>query len=275
MKWPLSFVAHTLCVFALAALAASRASAQPPAASATPTAPIVDWSAAAGYQQFIYRDVARAGPPVDASPIAWRATGPTLTLRVDRSRPARLHRWDVAMSIGNRVSYASPLGVVDGGAGDRLIHVGGRYEYRRYLLANRLPEGVDVGLGLQGLGDVLSMSRHVPPSIEASERDVRGGGAWVAAVRLRRWPTFTVEATWVNGAVLARVWQRHSADAAASVSGWSGGWLTDTSMRADVRVARGTWLVVDYVRTGEGLFSTHHTYAMQSGRLSVGVRHGV
>ena len=266
MPVSLCFDARTLRVLAFAALAVPRANAQPPTASGTLAASTVDWSAAAGYQEFTYRDVARAGPPVDASPVAWREIGPALTLRVDRSRPARLRRWDVAVSLGERASYVGPLGLVDGGSGDRLIRVGGRYEYRRYLLANRLP---------RGLGDVLSMSRHLPSSIEFGERDVRAGVTWVAAVRLRRWKRFTVEATWVNGAVFARVWQHHSADAAASVSGWGGGWVTDASVRADLRIARRASLVVDYVRTGEGLFTSHHSDATQSGRLSLGVRHGV
>ena len=275
MDSPSRVVGRTLRALALAAVAAPGANAQTTVRPEPTIAPVGDWSVVAGYQDFTYRDVARVGPPVDASPIGWRTSGPALALRRDRSHPARLHRWDVTLSLGEHASYVGPVGSVDGGSGDQLTRVGVRYEYRRYLFVDKLPKWFDAGLGAQAIGDVLSMSRHLPPSIEVGERDVRAGGALVAAARLRPWPRLAVEAAWANGAVLARIWQHHSAGAAASVSGWGGGWLTDLSVRGDLHIAGRSSLIVDYVRSGEGLLSTHHEYAAQSGRLSVGVRHGM
>src|SRR5215831_3550051 len=50
------------------------------------------WTAAGGRETFTYRDVARTSPPVDASPIEWTGSGPSLTATYERGNETRAHR---------------------------------------------------------------------------------------------------------------------------------------------------------------------------------------
>jgi hypothetical protein len=50
-----------------------------------------------------------------------------------------------------------------------------------------LPYWLDAGIGARALVDRMSMSLHLPPSLESHERDNRFGGAGVLAARLQRW----------------------------------------------------------------------------------------
>jgi hypothetical protein len=147
-----------------------------------------------------------------------------------------------------------------------------RYEYRRRILARTLPDRLDAGIGIQALGDLLAMSRHLPPSIESGEREGRVGFAGVAAARVRVSRRLTIEGAWINGLRLARLQTRHETDATESVNLWGGGWLTDTRARADLRVAPRASIAIEYARTGEGTAAHFHSYAAATDRVALARR---
>ena len=230
-------------------------------------------SVTAGARSFSYRDVARSGPPVDASPIAWEGAGETVAARYERSRPARLHRYDIAFTSTGGFAYETPLRTEAADDRDSARWLAGRYEYRRRWFSKVLPDWIDAGIGAQAIGGTLSMTRHAEPALESHEHDVWIGGAGVLSARLQRWRRLAIEATWANGIRIAHTSiSRPAADGAAE--GVGPGWLTDTAVRADVALTARASIVVEYAWTGEGLLSTHHGYAFSTGGIVAGVRYG-
>ncbi len=258
-----------LVIGVVAVLAAHPAAAQPQSDALSRS-----WTAIAGTATFSSRDVARFGPPADASPIAWEGIGETLAFRYERTRPARLHRYDVGFSTTGRFTYDSPVRSIAADASDSARWIDGRYEYRRRILGRKLSDRIDAGIGVQALGDILAISRHLAPSIESDEREGRVGVAGILAVRVHVSRRLAIEGVWANGLRLARISIRQSANADGSIAQWGGGWSTDTSVRADVPITPRASIVVDYLRTGEGTASHFHTYAAQTNRLAFGVRYG-
>ena len=51
------------------------------------------WFAAAGPESQSFRDISRGGPPVDASPVEWKGSGPSLALGYERRDVRRFHRF--------------------------------------------------------------------------------------------------------------------------------------------------------------------------------------
>ncbi len=263
--------ACTVCL--LLAMAAPTASAQPPAGGTRnpPPSGDVSWSIRAGVETFSLRDVSRVGPPVDASPVAWVGRGPSLVIRFDRERPSRLIRAELLLASIGHFSYDTGVATSARPAGDHAFRLEGRYQYRWFPLRDVLMKGLDVGGGLQGIGAYVSLSRQMPPAIEFGQREERLGAGAIAAVRFHRWQPLTLEAAMVNGGMVARTALHHSAAAVASTSSWGGGWLTDFSVDATVRVATRTSLVVTYFTSGEGHLGTHRGYAAGRGELMAGV----
>lgn len=259
----------------LLALASAPAVAQPPGTfTASDDGPTVSWTAAVGRQMFSFRDVARSRRPVEASPVRWRGTGPTVVGRFDRLHRGRLHRLAFTASSAGGFSHASKVLSAPAPADDRMNRVEARYEYRRYLFAGRLFDGFAVGLGVQGLGSRLSIAQHVAPGHRFRETATGAGAAGTVAARITRWRRIHVEAEWTNGALLGRSDAVHSADAFPAPGRLNGGWLTDASAVAELKIAARLWLVGSYVRTGDGILSNHHSYAMQRHHVSVGMTYG-
>src|SRR5262245_4732639 len=120
-----------LAVFGLFAVAlpVHAQPTQPP--SETPWPP--QWTVAAGVESLWWRDVARTGPPVWASPLAWEGQGPAVHVSYDRGRRSRLHRFEGSFSSAGGFELRSPVRITAAAGSDAASRVGGRYEYRRYF----------------------------------------------------------------------------------------------------------------------------------------------
>jgi hypothetical protein len=256
-------------------MVAGAAAAQTPQGSAAVgAAPAVTWSAAAGYESYWLKDVARSTRPVDASPVSWEGHGPAIVGFYDRARPGRLHRVEFSYSSASHFVYNAVVRTFPRSPDDRVVRVGGRYEHRRYPFRDLWIDGLEVGIGAQGIGEHLSYTRHMDPSIEIRESETQMGVAVVAAARFRRWRWLDLEAAWANGGVVSRTSERHSVDSLATVEAWGGGWLTDLTVTAGVPVTTHASVLASYLHSGQGRYASHDTYASGRGRFLVGVKYG-
>jgi hypothetical protein len=243
-----------------------------PLAAQTPTDALVgSLTATVGAATFSSRD----GTTTDASPMAWEGAGETLAFRYERSRPARLHRFDVGFSTTGRFTYESPLRSTAADASDSARWINGQYEYRLRILGRWLPDRINTGIGAQARGGFLAISRHLAPSIENDERELRVEGAAVLAARVRVYRHVTIEGAWAPGFIrLARISLQQSADADVSIVQRAIGWSAETSLRADVPITPRTSIVVDYLRTSDETDSHFHSFTAQTNRFACGVRYG-
>jgi len=228
------------------------------------------WSASGGRETFAYRDIVRSGPPADASPIEWTGSGPSIVIAHERANARRAHRFTIDLAKAGSFSYDSPVREIAAPAADRATRLEGRYEYRRYILRDRLVRGFDAGIGLQGGGRRLSMARQMGTATLRMS-STAGSLAGVAAARFHRWARWSAEIDWTNGLTFLREHDRHSVDALSDVHLWGGGWLTDLAVSGTVRVSKRAALSASVLSTGEGIAVSHHTFAFARRRLAIGV----
>jgi hypothetical protein len=252
-----------------AALAAATASAQP-----APAAPAIDtrtgWSAQAGYETFSLRDISRGGRPPDASPITWKGEGPAVTGRYDINRARSRHMVDVTWRQARGFTYEAPTRSVAGLAGDAASRLEARYEYRRYFWRDLGIEGLDVGLGVQGIGARTALERHITSSLSTSTRIAGGGGSGVVVARLDRWSRLHLDASWANGAIVSNRSAGHSA--MPDEETFSGGnFLSDTAVRVDWRMTGTAWLAVTWRRYFEMYASDHYSHSGVWHSINLGV----
>lgn len=260
---------------AILMLAVSVADAQSAAPSSpSPALPAIVWSVEVGYESLWLRDVARTTRPVDASPVSWEGDGPAIAARYDRANPKRLHRFEFSFSSTGHFVYDAVVRTIPRSPDDHATRVGGRYEYRRYPFRDLWIDGLDIGIGVQGLGEHLSLARHFDPSIEIDRSENRLGTAVVAAARFRRWQWLDVEVAWANGMLINRTHASHSADAEASYDQWGGGWLTDLAIVATVPVSRQVGIQASLLRSAQGLYASHDHASSGRSRLLAGVTYG-
>ncbi len=257
-------------------IAATPASAQTPLpTSGQPAAlPAVTWSVGVGYESAWFRDVSQTGRPVDASPVSWEGRGLALGVQHDRNTAARLHRFEGVFEKAGRFSFQTPLLALPRFPEDSALRVSGRYEYRRYPFRDLGLTGLDVGIGVEGGAEFRSLVQHFDPSIEVRVRGTDLTAGVVAAARLSRWRAVQFQAAWVNGGAIGRATTRHSSAAVSPVNGWGGGWLTDLTVRADVRISAAATVFASYFGTGRGRFASHDALASGQSRFIVGVSHG-
>lgn len=265
--------ALVLPLMAAAVLAAADTAAQP----ATPPAPVETathgWSASAGYDVFSLRDISRNIRPPDASPIAWRGSGPVVAGRYEIAGRRSAHVADASMARLQHFAYVSPLRTVDAAAADLASRFEARYEYRRYPWRDVLADGLDLGIGVQGIGSRAAFDRHITAALSTKVRITGGGAAAVVSARLRRWDRVHLEAAWGNGAVVTLRTAAHSATPGSGETFSGGQWLTDTQVRAGVRLTRSARLELGWRRYVEGYSSSHFAYAGRRHSFHVGVRH--
>jgi hypothetical protein len=244
-------------------------------ASASPS-PTVTWRVAVGQGTLRVRDVAssRPGRHVDASPVSWEGHGMAFVVELDRATTRRLHHLEGSFEQSGDAVYRTPLAAIPRPAGDGARRVAASYEYRRYLFVDLGLRGFDAGLGVQAGADLSSVTRLFDPAIELRLRESSLTTGVVAAARLRRWRRVQVEASFVNGGAIVRATTCHSAAAEKGVTRWGVGWLTDLTLRADVRMSSSVTIFASYFDTGRGRFVTRDSAASGRRRVMVGVSHG-
>lgn len=246
------------------------------AGSPPPSLPVVTWRVAAGLGTLWIRDVAssRFGRHVDASPVSWEGHGVAMAAALDYAANNRLRRLEVMFEQSGDAVFRTPSAELQRPTADRGFRFSGRYEDRRYLFEDLGLRGFDIGLGVQAGAELASLTEHFDPSIEQRVRETTVTGAVVAAARFRRWRRLQVEVAWANGGSVVRVSRRHSAALATTVGGWGVGWLTDLTVRADVRLSAAATVFASFFQTGRGRFVTRDAAASGRRLWMVGVSYG-
>ena len=229
-----------------------------------------NWSVSAGPERFSFRDISRSGPPVDASPVTWEGTGPSFVGTYIREGHRRRHSLNVEVAAASSFTYAGPVRSIPAPGADHLTRLEGRYEYRRYLLSDLITRGLDVGIGVQGLGRRVSFTRDTTGGVHR-EADMTAAIAASIAARWHRSSRWSVEAAWVNGATLLHQHDSLHAEVGDDGARWGGGWLTDLTLEGAIRLSAPWSLSVAYLRTGEGSATSHESYAFGRRRLVAGV----
>jgi hypothetical protein len=229
------------------------------------------WTVSAGVESQSLRDISRGGPPVDASPVSWRGSGPSLSIGYERGARRRLHRATLDVSQAGSFAYLGPIHRVAASGDDGLNRVEGRYEYRRYPFDDLLMRGLHAGIGVQGIGRHLTYTRRASTFAIQRNSETTAAAAVVAAVRVDRWTRWTADLEWVNGISTTYGTQRLDIDTLADLRGHGGGWLTDLSARFTVRVASTLALTVTYLRADEGTMLSSNASATARRRVIAGV----
>jgi hypothetical protein len=258
---------------AVVAVMTTTAAAQPAPPPAVSESPGRRWSVSAGYEVFSLRDISRNIRPPDASPISWRGAGPAVIGRYDIERGRASHLIEVAAARAGNFSYAGPSGSAPALASDLAGHFSAGYEYRRYLWRDLLIDGLDAGVGAQGLATRVGFDRHITNALVTKTRISGGGGAGVLAIRWRRSDRLRVEASWANGAVVSNRSTRHSAQTSDETHS-GGNWLTHSTVRFDWRLSETTRLTAAWRRDYDGYASSHYSYGSYRQRLEFGAAYG-
>ena len=259
---------------ALTIAATSSATGQtPPSPAAQTAAPPTIWRIGVGYQSLYFRDVSRAGAPVDASPVTWTARGPAVEVQYDRSARPRLHRLQFrALWAGDAALLTATRNIAQDS--ENSAEFGGAYEYRRYPFRDLGMRGLDVGVGVEGGAVVRTLRQRFDSGIETRDRGADFTVAVVAAGRLERWRAVQLEALWTNGMAIGHSTFTHSTAAQTQISNWGGGWLTDLSLRADIRLAGALTTFVSYFTTGRGFYQSHANSVTGRQQFTAGVTYG-
>jgi hypothetical protein len=228
------------------------------------------WTMSAGPERFSFRDISRSGPPADASPVAWEGTGPSFAATYTREGLRRFHRINVDVAEASSFAYTGPLRSAAAAGSDHVLRIEGRYEYRRYFLDDLFTRGLDVGVGVQGIGRRLSFTRDTTVG-GREEADTTAAIACSLGARWHRSPRWSAEVAWVNGGALLRQHESQTGAGEFEHSEWGGGWLTDLALQGTVRLTAPWSLTVAYLRTGEGTATSHNSYAFDRRRLVAGV----
>jgi hypothetical protein len=265
-------IARTIALLASLAWTATTHAQSAPAAAADGR-DTATWRIAAGYDSFQLRDIARSRPPVDASPIAWRGTGPSFFVQRTRADGSRMRRYEASAAFAGNFEYRSPTRSTPRPADDGAWSVDGRYEYRRFVFSTFLPRGLEAGVGVQAIGAISSRQWHIPIELDTRERSLLAGTSIVAAVHVKRWRRVELEADWINGLAIQQLHEEATASP-ADRSRSAGAWLTNLVVAADVRVGARTALTARLVRTGDGSLGSHGSYASSRSTLVAGVTYG-
>lgn len=232
------------------------------------------WTVTAGVESFWFRDVARTGPPVVASPISWEGQGPIVWVSHDRGSRSRLHHFEGSFASAGGFELRSPVATAGAPDGDGVSRLSGRYEYRRYPWRDVWIDGFDIGVGVEGSGEHLAFDKHFAPDI-LLERSLNALG--VAIVVAGRWEPSTrwsLQAAWGNALSISRSTLTYHGDVDSSRDGWGGGWQTNLELRGDVRVASRAVLTAAWFTSGEGRHGQHDSFTYGRDRFTAGVTYG-
>ena len=240
--------------------------------TATPWPP--RWTVTAGVESFWWRDVARTGPPVWASPISGEGQGPIIWVAHDRGSRARLHHFEGSFASAGGFELRSPVATRAAPDDDSVSRLSGRYEYRRYRWRDLWMDGFDLGFGVEGSGEHLSFDKHFTPDIQLERSLNTLGTAFVVAGRFERSTRWSLSAVWGNGLSISRSTLNYHGDSNTSYYGWGGGWQTNLELRGDVRVASRAVITAAWFTSGEGRAGQHDSFTFGRERFTVGVTYG-
>lgn len=224
----------------------------------------------AGVEQFWYRDIVQTGVPVDGSPISWEGSGPGFAIVHDRGTPGRLHRFEGWFATMGSFALESPVRSLPAPSADSASRIAGRYEYRRYPFRDLWWQGFDVGIGIEGDVEHLSLSRHFDPGIELLTSLNQFGVSGVVTAQFHR-GRLDLSTSWGNGLSMGHSTARHRSAVEVSTALWGGGWQTNWLMHAGVRASGRASLVAGYLTSGEGRLSGHETFSYGRSRFTLGV----
>jgi hypothetical protein len=219
---------------------------------------------------FALRDISRNIRPPDASPVSWRGSGPSVSGRYDLTRGRSSHLIEVTAARARDFSYVAPSRSLAAMPGDLASRIAASYEYRRYLWRNVLVDGLDIGVGAQGLATRIGLDRHITQTLATKTRITGGGLAAVVAIGLHPTDRLRLDASWANGAIVSRRSALHSSTNQAETYG-GGNWLTDAVVRVEWRVAGTARLAATWRRGYEGYSSNHYSYAGHRHAIELGV----
>jgi len=264
LRWPSAALGVVLIV-------AVEASAQP--VSAPPGAPETrrDWNVAAGNATFAFRDIAITGIPMDGSPTSLEGGGPAIAGRYERSGRGRRHRFDVVLARASGLEYVTAVDRTSLPSSDHATRVDGSYDYRAYPARDVVVDGLDIGVGVNTGVGWRGISRRFASAIDHARSEADAGVAGVVAARVSRWPRAEVEVGWTLGLAIARSSQTHTGDAGVQGSYWGGGWRSELSIEGRVPVARHAHLAGRYAFAESWRMTSHHSYAVRQGQLTIGV----
>ena len=232
------------------------------------------WTVTAGVESFWWRDVARTGPPVVASPISWEGQGPILWVAHDRGSRSRLHHFEGSFASAGGFELRSPVRTEPAPDGDGVSRLSGRYEYRQYRWRDLWTDGFDVGIGVEGSGEHLSFDQNYAPDILLERGFNTLGIAFVVAGRWERSTRWALQAVWGNGLNISRTTIDYDGDLDTSRHSWGGGWQTNLEVRGDLRVASRAVMTAAWFTSGEGRHGSHDSFTFGRERFTLGVTYG-
>jgi hypothetical protein len=231
------------------------------------------WTVTTGVESFWWRNVALPGPPVDGSPVSWEGQGPIVWVSHDRGSRSRLHHFEGSFAWAGGFEMRSPIRTQAAPESDGVSRLSGRYEYRRYPWRDLWTRGLDLGIGVEGSLEHLSLARHLEPEIERTRSLNTLGVAFVVAARWERGARWSLAIAWTNGLNVNRSTLRYHGDVESSLSGWGGGWQSNLEVRGNVRLAPRAVVTAAWFTSGEGRFA-RDPFTFGRNRFTAGVTYG-
>jgi hypothetical protein len=248
---------------------AAVSGAQPPTADPARSA----WRLSAGRDVAALRDISRTGIPVDASPVSWRGTGLGILAQHTRERGRWRQEFSAVFTQATEFHYEMGDITIPRPSDDRFTRTDAHYALHRRLFSDVGIRGVSLAAGVRlGLGRT-SVERHVPVDLTATESRISATTAFVVTLGFRRGRGPGLDVEWGNGGHVGRLSARHSSDQLTRTQ-WGGGWQTDLAIEGDIPIGRVTSLVARYLRSNDGVLSSHRSVASARSSLSLGVMYG-
>lgn len=224
------------------------------------------WTVSSGLELFSLRDIARSGPPVDASPVSWEGSGPVVVIGYDRTSPGRRHGFEVSFANASGFEYRSPLVSSSAASGDSASRVGWRYEYDRRILSRHVPALVAATIGVRGSGEFRSLIHSVDPSSDIGLSTRTAAAAVVLGASIGRGRRLSGDVRYGNAAVFG--WLEPNRETSGS---FGAGWTTDLDGGVAVRMSASLALTARVLKRGDGFLSSHRSFSLSNPRFTVGV----
>ena len=225
------------------------------------------FTASSGIEQFSLRDIARTGPPVDASPVSWEGSGPVLVIGYDRTTPSRRHAFEISIASADGFEYQTPFRSRPA-SGDSASRFEMRYEYDRRVLSRHLPALVAATIGVRGAGEFRSFTRTVDPAWDIGLSTRTASATVVLAAVIGRGHRLSGDVRYGNAAVFG--WLDPNGETSASSGA---GWTTDLDSGVAVQMTTSLALTARVLKRGDGFLGNHRSFSTSNPRFTAGVRY--